>query len=37
MNLSAGDTLKLYIYAGGNANISGSENRANFGAYKIIE
>jgi len=38
MNLSAGDTLKLYIYAGnGGHNISGTENRANFGAYKIIE
>ena len=38
MNLSAGDTLKLYIYYGeGGQNISGTENRANFGAYKIIE
>ena len=38
VNLSAGDTLKLYIYTGENGqNISGSENRANFGAYKIIE
>ena len=37
LNLSAGDTLKLYIYADSNGNISGTENRANFGAYKIIE
>jgi hypothetical protein len=38
VDLSAGDTLKLKIYAGnGGHNISGTENRANFGAYKIIE
>ena len=38
MNLSAGATLKLYIYTGeAGQNISGTENRANFGAYKIIE
>ena len=38
INLSAGDTLKLYMYSGeAGQNISGTENRANFGAYKIIE
>ena len=37
VDLSAGDTLKLKIYEGnGTHNISGTENRANFGAYRII-
>ena len=37
VDLSAGDTLKLKVYQGdGTHNISGTENRANFGAYKII-
>ena len=37
LDLSAGDTLKVKVYEGnGTHNISGSENRANFGAYRII-
>ena len=36
-DLSAGDTLKVKVYEGnGTHNISGTENRANFGAYRII-
>jgi len=37
-DLSAGDTLKLKSYqaSGGGVEISGTENRANFGAYRII-
>ena len=37
LDLSAGDTLKVKVYEGnGTHNISGTENRANFGAYRII-
>ena len=38
LNLSAGDVVRVMIYTGeAGQNISGTENRANFGAYKIIE
>ena len=37
MDLSAGDVIRVVVYQGdGTHNISGTENRANFGAYKII-
>jgi hypothetical protein len=37
LDLSAGDVVRVMMYQGnGTHNISGTENRANFGAYKII-
>ena len=37
LDLSAGDVVRVMIYQGnGTHNISGTENRANFGAYRII-
>jgi len=37
LDLAAGDVVRVMIYQGdGTHNISGTENRANFGAYRII-
>ena len=37
LDLAAGDVVRVMIYQGdGTHNVSGTENRANFGAYRII-